>query len=58
MYMIWGLRNMWKGHKDETKGHKPKDQGWEVGVCGEGGSDWGRNGNNCTQATIKKCGKK
>ena len=46
------FRNMYKGHMYKTKGGK--DQGWEVGMAGVGGSGGGENGHNCICTTIKK----
>ena len=43
---------MYKGHMYKTKGGK--DQGWEVGMAGVGGSGGGENGHNCICTTIKK----
>ena len=34
------FRNMYKGHRDKTKGGQ--DQGWEVGMAGMAGSGEGK----------------
>ena len=50
------VRNMYKVPMDKTKGGK--DQGWEVGMPGVGGSNKGKNGDNYTWMTIKNVKKK